>query len=357
MDHILSLNKFESLAKEYGVPCVDVLMIALNYEGSYSIESLPRVRMQMLPLDEVDAWQTILPMDAKDSPFYINEDALYLHDERVATIISSENDDVVLSYIRANGKNITLNTYSRSSCTGCIFCPNIIEEAADSVVKGVSRLQNLFRWIIADNGWEDLSGVNYITLCTGCFNKADLAISHLKEIKLAAQSFGFDGYLHFLSSVIRDRKDLEILAEKLNPFHLTLTLECIERRDMLLKQSKSSLTLEDALQILDDCKQVGITGDFTYVAGLDSLQTAIKGLKELASVATTFPRIQVYQSHNDYMRYYVHPEAKDLKYFLDLRTAIENDFSSKGLYPRFWENYRPLWYSEFAGLPVEGPRI
>jgi hypothetical protein len=332
-------------------------MIAANREGTRPRNDCPRARLQLRPLGQEDVWQVILPLDNPGSPFILSDSHLYLSDIPVAEVIGCENDDVVLTYVRAGGRSLTLNTHSRSTCIGCIFCPNIIEDAADGNVDGAKRLEDLLWWTAADQGWPDLSQVDIITICSGCFNTPDAAITHLSDLRSAAEPVKFDGRIHLLSSVVRLREDLERLREHVGKFHLTLTLECFSRREMLLKSSKASLTMDEACRILDDCADLGIVGDFTYVAGLDPLQVAIDGLTRLAQHVTTFPRIQVFQAHNDYMRRYRNSEAESLNYYVELRRKVEPAFASRGLRPKSWENYRPLWYTKFDDYEVEGPRI
>jgi hypothetical protein len=91
--------------------------------------------------------------------------------------------------------------------------------------------------------------------------------------------------------------------------------------------------------------------------GLDPLDVAVAGLRRLAKHATTFPRIQVFQGHNDYMRKYRDSSASRLTYFLELRRSVEDAFVSRGLRPKSWENYRPLWYTRFGEAQVEAPRV
>jgi hypothetical protein len=352
-----SLAGIERLSSKYGVPELDVLLIAANAAGARTELRYPRARMQLRPLGSREAWQVILPLDSPDSPFVLDEDGLSLGDEHVADLVGCENDDVVLTYLRAGGRSITLNTHSRSTCIGCLFCPNVIEDAADATLTTEEQLADLLRWISADNGWTDLSEVDVITVCTGCFRTPEAAIEHMGALRRAASPQGFAGRLHLLSSVIRERRHLERLAEEAGAFHLTLTLECFTRRNLLLKDSKASLTLERSCEILDDCADLGIIGDFTYVIGLDPMEATINGIRLLASHCGTFPRIQVFQAHNEYMRSSRDPSAADLEYFLSARNAIEGDFSARGLAPVSWENYRPLWYSSYCGNPVSGPRV
>ena len=352
-----SLAEITDLAAHHDIPVLDALLIAANSEGTRPAFGMPRVRMQLRPLGGEELWQLILPLDNDSSPFQLTTQELLLNGEPVAAVAGWENDDVVLTYLRAGGRSLTLNTHSRSTCTGCVFCPNVIEDAADGNVNGVDGFVRLLEWVRADNDWTDLRDVEVITVCSGCFHNPSAAITHLSDLRAAASKLQFRGRLHLLSSVIRDKADLERLAGDVGPFHLTLTLECFSRRQLLLKDTKASMTLDEACRIMDDCADMGITADFTYVCGLDAYDIATQGLLRLANHATAFPRIQVFQAHNDYMRRARHSDAANISYFLRLRNDVEGAFAARGLAPRSWENYRPLWYSRFQNGPVAGPRI
>jgi hypothetical protein len=356
-DETISVEYLVELAEQEKLPFLDLLMIAANREGARYDGDSPRARLQLRPFGQSEVWQIILPLDNPQSSFTLTKSHLYLKDVPVADVVAFENDDVVLTYLRAGGRSLTLNTHSRSTCIGCIFCPNIIEDAADGNVDGASRLEDLLWWTATDNGWPDLSNVEIITICSGCFNTPDAAITHLSELRQAGNKTGFDGHIHLLSSVVRSRTDLKHLRDNVGKSHLTLTLECFSRREILLKSSKASLTLDEACRIADDCADLGIICDFTYVAGLDPLDVSIAGLKKLSQHVTTFPRIQVYQAHNDYMRRYRNSEAESLDYYVKLRKEMEQPFAERGLRPKSWENYRPLWYTSFPQYGVEGPRI
>lgn len=353
----LTSESLHGLAEEHDVPWVDLLLIAANLEGARSSTNYPRVRTQLRPRGTGEDWQIILPSANPISAFVLDDAGLWLGSELVAEHRALENDDVVLAYIRAGGRSLTLNTHSRSACTGCLFCPNVIEDASDTTLDGVNDHAEVLAWVCADNEWEDLAGVEVITVCSGCFRSPDTAVKHLTDLRKAAANKGFHGRLHLLSSVVREKRHLEQLAQEAGPFHLTLTLECFTRRSFLLKESKASLTLDESCRILDQCQETGMLGDFTYIAGLDAFSEAVAGLRKLADYVNAFPRIQVYQAHNNYMQWVRHPEARQLIFFIRLRKAIETEYAKRGLAPRSWENYRSLWYSEFAGCPVEGPRI
>jgi hypothetical protein len=354
---IETLETLDRMARRFDVPLLDALFITMNACGAASEIPLARARMHIRHPESEEKWQLILPLNADSSPFVLRDDRMFLQDEEVCRIAGIENDDVVLFYLRASGSSLTLNTYSRSTCTGCLFCPNVIEDAADATLKHTDEMLELLEWVIADNDWTDLARVEVITICTGCFQTPEAAIQHMLAVKAAAEKVGFRGRLHLLSSVIRERADMERIAAELSPFHLTLTIECFTRRSLLLKESKASLTVDECCRILDDCAQLGVRGDFTYVVGLDPIDETIAGLKQLAHHATAFPRLQVYQAHNSYMRRARTADADSIEYFLKIRRSIENDYAAAGLAPTSWENYRPLWYTNFCGKPVDGPRI
>lgn len=358
MDRIRTVSReIIDLADSTGIPELDLTLIAMNMEGAVSHSPLARSRMQVRPLGSSEIWQIILPLDSDCTAFSVQDRGIYLGETRVAEILAAENDDVVLTYLRAGGRSVTLNTHSRSTCVGCVFCPNIIEDASDATIASAEELQGVLTWLCAEQGWADLSAVEKITVCTGCFNTPTMAINHMADLRTASARLGFSGVLHLLSSVIRDYADLSNFAQRAGPAHLTITVECFSRRDVLLKSSKASLTLERAREVLTDARRAGIIADFTYVAGLDPLDVALHGLERLIPVCDTFPRIQVYQSHNSYMRGYRNPEAEHLAYFAKLRLRTEGILASEGLIPRSWENYRPLWYSSFARGMVAGPRV
>lgn len=352
-----AVERLRQLAERREVPLLDVMLIAANAEGARPLRGYPRARMRLRPAGSAEAWQIILPFDNERSHFAVADRWLLLDGDPVAEVVAIENDDVVLSYLRAEGRSVTLNTNSRSRCTGCLFCPNVIEDAADETLTSADQLSQVLEWLQADNDWTDLGHVEVITVCSGCFHHPETAIGHMAALRTAADRYGFTGRLHLLSSVLRDRADLERLRASCGPFHLTLTMECFERRSLLLKDTKASLTLDRSEEIMADCHELDILADFTYVAGLDSYEQAVRGIARLAPQVSTFPRIQVYQAHNEYMRRARHIEAEDFGYYLNLRSDLETVFAPTGLAPQSWENYRPLWYSAYAGAPVAGPRV
>lgn len=353
----LTSSRIHELAGEYGIPAVDVLCIALNLYGLGPEQLHPRIRYKFIPLDEEDAFLIITPTNVHDSPFKMAEGAIWLSGERVGSVAFAENDDVVLSYLRESGRQLTLNSNSRSTCTGCMFCPNIIEDPADTRLKTDEDLDRFVRWVMADYNWRDLAHLNKISISSGCFYVDRAAIEHLAALYEVAGRYGFKGSYHILSSIIRTREAIQECVERLHNFHLTVTYECATRRSLLLKETKSDLTLEECIGILDYATELGALADITYIAGLDPFDISCMTLLEISRHVSTFPRIQIFQAHNELMRSHRAPRAGTLEWFLELRRVVEPNLSAQGVRPRPYENYRGLWYTRFAGEPIPKPRI
>ncbi|MCZ1008440.1 radical SAM protein [Streptomyces lydicus] len=351
-----SVSHLEVVAREWKINPEDVLLVALNSCGARSTLDKPRMRFQ-LELDSrpTDPSYLILSLGRVDSPFEIDERELRLHGERVGTVAGIEDDDAVLGYWRNGTKMLTLNSNQRSQCVGCTFCPNTLEGASDPAIRELD-LPGYFATLAANSGMADLSAVETVTVCTGCFLYEHLALEHLEGVRAAMRSTGCEGTLHFLSSVLTSAEGLDRAAE-IGPFHLTLTVECFTNRADILKQSKAALTVDQMVATLGAAKERGITTDFTYIVGLDPIEDAVENLKRLVPVTTAFPRFQTYQAHNPYMDVYRTPGSDTIEWNLEMRRAVEELFAETGLRPQWWQNYRSPWAYTFAGVQLTGARI
>lgn len=352
-----NLRQIARLAREWRICEEDILLIALNSCGVRS--ALPQNRMRFrFRLDSRPEEQLylILSLGRNSSPFELDEHEIRLNGQRIGVVDALEDDDAVLGYWRHGRKVLTLNSNARSQCTGCVFCPNTMEASSDPRLAGLADLDSYFAAIVADFALADLREVETVTVCTGCFHYENLALFHLREVRRAMTAHRCTGDIHFLTSVLTSEEGLNAAAA-IGPFHLTLTAECFERRDLVLKESKARLTPARMVEVLGAARDRQITTDFTYIVGMDSPEIAIEQLRRFVPVTSTFPRFQVYQSHNDLMDVFVAPGARDITYYLHMRQHIEHLFQPTGLRPRPWENYRPLWYFSFADEPITGPRI
>ena len=343
-------------AGELGIPAVDAICIALNL---YGVANGPNGRHRMLvrPLEETNPFLIITPTGKVDSPIFMADGRLWLGNHDIAEIVDICPDDVVAAYLRADDTRLTLNTNHRSTCTGCVFCPNVIEAPADTIRNAASELGKFLDFVIADRDWDGLAHLEKISVCTGCFDHEDAAVAHMVALGRAACTRGFTGNYHLLSSVLRSRDGLKRCVDELGSFHLTLTLECVTRRTTVLRASKADLDLDACIAVMERAAQADAFVDVTYIAGLDPYDVAVDALLRLAEVMTTFPRIQVFQVHNDLMEVLRSPGAHDPRWFFQLRSSVEPALARRGLRPLAHENYRPLWYTAFAGRPIQGPRV
>ena len=351
-----SVRHLEQVARQWDINPEDVLLIALNASGARSPLAKPRMRFKLRLDSRPDApLFLILSLGRQDSPFELDENELRLNGERVGDVEGIEDDDAVLGYWRNGNKMLTLNSNARSQCTGCVFCPNTLEEASDPKIKALD-LSGCLGALAANSGMIDLAPVETVTVCTGCFLHEHLALDHLAEVRAAMGANGCTGTLHFLSSVLTSEEGMDAAAG-LGPFHLTLTAECFTERRQILKESKAKLTPAEMTVALGRAKQRGITTDFTYIVGLDPIEDAIEHLKAFVPVTTTFPRFQTYQAHNAFMDVYRTPRSETIEWHLTVRRSLEELFAPTGLRPQWWQNYRSPWCFTFAGEELTGAKV
>lgn len=347
----------ESLARDWAVPEEDILLIALNKCGVRSRIPKPRMRIRIRLRSRPDEpIFLILSLGRLDSPFVLDEEQISLFGDPIADVEELEDDDAVLGYFRNGRRVLTLNSNARSQCVGCAFCPNTMEAASDPRLAALDDLDSYMSALVSDFGLGDMSGVEKVTICTGCFHYEHLALDHLRQVRAAMTRHGCSGSIHFLSSVLTSEAGLAA-ASTIGPFHLTVTVECFGRRPEILKQSKAKLTPDDVENVLRAAGEHGVLADYTYIIGLDPQDLARHYLSRYARLTTTFPRFQVFQPHSAFMDRYVTPGADRLEYYLSMRRMIEELFLETDLRPKSWENYRPLWYFSFAGEPLHSVRI
>ncbi|MEO3756076.1 radical SAM protein [Streptomyces sp. B6B3] len=351
-----SVGHLHQVAAQWKFNPEDVLLIALNACGARSPLPKPRMRFRLrLDSRPDEPLYLILALGRSDSPFELDENELRLGGVKVGRVDGIEDDDAVLGYWRGGRRMLTLNSNARSQCTGCVFCPNTLEDASDPKIKALD-LTGYLSTLAATSGMADLSSVTTVTVCTGCFLHEHLSLEHLAEVRAAMAANGCVGKLHFLSSVLTTGDGLDAAA-RLGPFHLTLTAECFTGRPQILKESKAKLTPEQMVSVLGEAKERGITTDFTYIIGLDPIEEAIEHLRRFVPVTTTFPRFQTYQAHNAFMDVYRAPGSERIEWHLTMRRGLEELFGPTRLRPAWWQNYRSPWCFSFADEDLTGARI
>lgn len=355
-DHTrLTFDEITCLALRYGVPVEDVLLLAVNLFGISSDQQRHRARLTIRLTREPEVpWMVIVPLNAADSPFRLREEELFIDREVVGQVQRIDADEAVGGYFRDDGRAATINPNARSRCTGCAFCPNTLEPAADPRLSERRGLGELLAAMAAQHPRGDLTMLREVTVSTGCFEHEDIAMTHLVELRNVLSAHDITARVGFLTSVLHSDAAFAELAERVAPFVLRLTAECFTRRALMLKASKAALTCARMPGLLARARRAGLDTSFTYIVGLDCLDDLRAGVADLASHVTEFPNFQVYQAHNSIMAGLRAAGADQLEFYLQARRELERIIAPSGLRPRSWECYRPLWYFTFAGEALVG---
>ncbi|MEE6260174.1 hypothetical protein [Plantactinospora sonchi] len=346
----ITVGQLERCAIRHSVPVEDALLIAVNLYGISSDQDRRRARLTVrLTRQPQVSWQVIVPLNADVSPFKLHDGNLTLQGKLVAQVERIDADEAVGGYFRRGGRAATLNPNARSRCTGCAFCPNTLEAAADPRLTEDRGLDELLAALVEQHPRRDLTELREVTVSTGCFERESSAVHHLLGLRAALARHGISARIGFLTSVIRSLDAFQELAAGVAPFVLRLTAECFTRRDLLLKASKAEVSRAEMPGVLVRARQAGLDASYTYIVGLDPLTDLVAGITELGRHITDFPNFQVYQAHNSIMAGLRSPGAIDLEFYLEARRAIEAVIGPTGLRPAAWECYRPLWYFTFDG--------
>ena len=355
---LTDLDHLARVSNQYEIKPEEILLIAINASGLANHHPSRRMRFRFTPFGHKDDPVYLIPsFGRRNSPFFIKNESLYFQNTPVGQVEYLQDDDIVLGYFRNGHSNLTLNTNARSSCTGCMFCYTRLDPASDPRIRVVDELTAYFEFLKENRNWDDFSPIDKISVCSGCFNNETFAIKHMEMVKKVATKYGFSGELHILTSVIRSIEGLDYIANQLSPFHLTLTIECFNNRLEILKRTKADLNFKKMVALLAYAKNVGIKTDFTYIVGLDPIEESIEYIAELKEHITTFPRFQIYQAHNSFQDSYRTPGSDCIEFFLTFRKQLEDLFRATSIRPKSWENYRPLWYYSFDGMPAVSQRI
>ncbi|WP_418153421.1 hypothetical protein [Actinoalloteichus caeruleus] len=352
------LRSYEQLALHHGIPLEDVLLMAVNLHGVRGDRPRNRARLSLRLVREPNTpWMVIVPLNSMNSPFRLIGQELKLGSVLIAHVTRIEGDDAVGGYFRAGGRAVTLNPNARSRCTGCAFCPNTLEAAADPRLTEETKLTALLESLALTSPTGSLDTVEVVTESTGCYQLEEAAVKHLLDLRRVLTAMGLGPHIGFLTSVVRSDDAFRTLAEQVAPFTLWLTIECFTRRDLLLKDTKADLTPQQMPDLLARTRSAGLDASFNLVVGLDPLDQLIDGVRRLASHLSDFPNLQVYQAHTPLMSSLRATGANELEFYLYARTRLEPVLSSTGLTPVRWHCYRPLWHYEFAGHPLTGPTV
>ena len=285
------------------------------------------------------------------SDFKLRDNKIYFDDKHIADVVFIENDDCASSYFRKNGTVITLNSNRRSTCVGCKFCPNNLELNSDDLnLDTEEKLIAHFNILMKQAKKEDLSFLERITVCTGCFNSENKAVDHMVLVSNTARKLKFNGDIHYIGSEIRTTEAMQRIRDNIPSFMITFTVECFTNRYLILRGSKASLTIDVYKKLMLKAREFGFVVNYIYILGLDDLDDVLRFTEELSSYVTRFPSVNVFQPHVLDHDDLISPDAYDnLEYYLVVRKRFEELYRDTNMRPHSWECYRPLWYYYFDG--------
>lgn len=342
----------------YNVPEADIIMIALNAMGIDSDLTQSRLRMKIALIGKDDDIFYLGIANHKESPFKMKDHEIFFDEVKIAKTYDIENDDCASSYFRKDNRVITLNSNRRSGCMGCRFCPNNLELNSEDVnLDTKEKLIEHFKNIMISKHISDLSGIERITICTGCFGAEEKTVSHLLLTYNVAKSLGFNGVLHYIGSEIGSEKVFIDIRNSVSRFMYTFTVECFTKRERMLKDVKSKIALSQYLLNMEKGKKYDFVVNIIYVLGLDSLEDTLKGLDRFINCSNYLPLINIFQPHVTDHYYLLDKDAWRMGYYLTVRKFVEQKYENTGITSQSWECYRPLWYFSFGKGKLECTRI
>ncbi len=285
-----SLKEINDLALSYDIPFEDVLFIDLNRKGVLTDLNYERVRFYF-KITENSYFQESNALNIRDfffavpthsglSNYYLKDNILFLKSEKVGEVSGIENDTCEAIYPRREGTVFNLNTQPKSSCRGCAFCHTFKQTARDVSKMCANDLivKYINQWLLKYNK-HDLSHLYRVDIVTGCFGNEQKVLEHLNKVRIIFSRYNFNGEIFYFGSEITSAEAFNKL-EKFKPFSLCLSLECFNNRKKLLRYNKAKLSLENAKYILSMSKERDFGSHFSYILGLEPLETVIPKMRE-----------------------------------------------------------------------------
>ncbi len=351
-------SKLRSLAEKYHVPDADVVLLAVNSKGALTDLPYGRIRFKLTLSNTDKTFYLGLPKKPK-SPFSVSSEHkhLSLEGDALGHVLDAENDTCDTIYLRRSRTVLNLNSNSRSRCGGCAFCFDAQTPLDRKRLTAEDALKEFVEVFLGSEGKSDLSHLHQVAVVTGCFNSEDAVLRHMLQVQDVFSKFGFGGELLYFGSQVRSEAAFKRLKDGVPNPVVILSIECFSRRESLLNTVKASLTLDESRSVLSRALGSGISTTVSYIVGLDELGVLESGFERLQGHYNRFPILNVFQPHNVDQERLIIADAKELEYYLKARMVFERLLSGTGLRPRTWENYRSLWYFEFAGVELHEQTI
>lgn len=363
------INSFEdlmTLSEKYSVPREDILFMDMNISGLNTTDDLDRVRFALkLNIDNgmfnlarkkgIENYYFALPVKS-NSNYHVNGSNLIFGEDTVVGKVERLTEDFCdSSYSRRGGTVLNVNPNARTSCKGCKFCYTAYQTARDKKkLTDRKSLEEFFdNWVLS-HGLFDLSHVLQIAIVTGCFDAEEDVVNFLLLLNDVLKKYSFNGEIFYLGSQITTRESLERLLP-IKKFGYCISLECFENREYFLRDKKRNFTLKKIISTLGIAKELGFRTNFTYIVGLEDLETIRKNFENIIQYINSFPIINIFQEHK-YHKGIRHETANDMEYYLKARKILEEIFIQTKMRPRPWEDYRSLWYLKFANEELDDIR-
>ncbi len=354
----INLSQIKKLSHKYNLPTEDVMLIALNTMGVQGEKRQKRLRFKLTLSSSKKIFYLAVCVNTQKTPFTIKENYLLLEGKKIGKITEIENDTCDSTYFRRNNTVLNINSNSRSNCRGCKFCGTYSQDINDrNNLLNQDRFRKYIKSFLLKNKIRDFSRITEVAICTGCFISEEKAAEHMLMIREALKDFGFEKEIKYIGSQLTSKKNFEKIQQSATPFSFYLTLESFTRRKELLRKDKADISFPKAKKILNHSMEKNFSTTFLYILGIDSLETITEKFKEISPYINRFPIINLFQIYSPEQKYLLHPEVRDIEYYLKARKNIEKIFKKTNLRPRPWENYRSLWYTQFGTEKIRGIRI
>jgi len=353
-----NIKNLIKLSSKHSIPTEDLLLLDLNLNGVKLSLPSGRVRFELESTNKDifslahkrNIFNFYLAVPTLDrSPYFFKNNNLFYGEHLIGKAFGVTEDFCDSSYPRRGGTVLNINPNARTSCRGCKFCYTVFQVSRDKKrMLSDDKLRNFLKNWMKKFGLVDLSHLIQVAIVTGCFPGEKNVIDFLKMAKGVLSEFSFKGELFYFGSQINSKKAL-LELKKLKPLGICFSLECFdqENREYFLRDVKRKIRLTNIKETLSFANSIGIRTNFSYIIGLESLETIKKGFFEFSPYINSFPIVNVFQSHKGQEKFR-HKDANRIDYYIKSRKIIEDIFMKTTLRPRPWENYRSLWYLKFG---------
>jgi hypothetical protein len=224
----------------------------------------------------------------------------------------------------------------------CTLCAGAKTGRVNNGMEGALEAVPAFERILAQHP-ETAAQLDSVAVVTGCFEKFDALVNHLREVRAAALKFASPSTFRVLEHNVGTEEQLEIVVGELG-YEVFVTLECFDQElRCLALNGKVGRKGRDSRQFLEMIrtyawyleKRPGLGKRHvrvTYLIGIDSLETTERLFRELDSLnrelkhSMVVPWMSVFTPYDDHMRVLQQP-GFSLKFLLDAHALARKYFS------------------------------